>query len=161
MRRERELHERHMPGAHDSVVQPIGDREVIVRLAVGVLVVDVPRAPVRERPADAAVEDVVRAHVIRPLGDRADDAQRALAAGCVRPVQLVVADARPDALHRPPRVRAVYGDPRRRDAGRRRLRRGREGRGAGTLLNPWHALPLQAQRAPPPERPPRGYAATA
>jgi hypothetical protein len=69
---ERELDQWMVAGADDRVVRQVGDGEVVVRLAVRVLVVDVAAAPVRQAEPGAAVEDVVRADVVRRLCEATD-----------------------------------------------------------------------------------------
>jgi hypothetical protein len=107
-RRERELDQRAVARLDDRVVDLVGDGEVVEGPAGCVLVIDVARAPVRQRPPDAAVEDVVRAHVVRLLGEGADGLEMSLAGRRRRPVDLVEAETRPDAAQRSPRHAAVH-----------------------------------------------------
>ena len=119
-RGERQLHQRAVPGLHHRVIHLVGDAEVVERPPGGVLVVDVAAPPVRQRPADATVEDVVRAHVVRLLGELADGPEVALAGRGRGPVDLVVAEAGPQAAERAERRAAVDTHRGRRGTGRRR-----------------------------------------
>src|SRR5262249_3481027 len=69
---------------------------------------------------DPAVEDVVGAHVVGPLGQGADDTERARPGRRVGPVDLVVAEAGPDPPDRPAPVPGVHAN--------RRVANGRCGR---------------------------------
>src|SRR5499427_9532095 len=112
---ERELHQRPVPRPRHGVVDLVRDREVVEGPAGGVLVIDVAGAPVRQRPADPAVEDVVRANEVRLLGERRDGPEMALTGRRRRPVDLVIAKARPDAPPRTQRRAGVHAHGRRRD----------------------------------------------
>src|SRR5439155_1393072 len=83
-------------GTADRVVDLVGDAEVVEGTAGRVLVIDVTGSPVRQRPADAAVENVVRADVVGALGEGPDGPEVSFAGGPRRPVDLVEAETGPD-----------------------------------------------------------------
>src|SRR3989475_3520953 len=116
-RRGRQLHQR--PGArpHGRVVDLVGDAEVVEGTAGRVLVIDVTGSPVRQRPADAAVENVVRADVVGALGEGPDGPEVSFAGGPRRPVELLEAETGPEPAPRSPRRAAVHAHGRPGDAG--------------------------------------------
>ena len=110
-----ELDQHMVSGVDDRVVGLVGDGEVVVRVAVVVLVVDVAVAPVRDAEAAAGAEDVVRPHVVAAPRELPERLQQPLAGRGVGPVDLVVAEALPDPRQRAAVSRRRHGYPSRSD----------------------------------------------
>jgi hypothetical protein len=119
-REEPQLDHRPETRSGDRVVDLVDERPVVDRRPVGRFLVDVRRAASRLGQAVAAGQRVVITNVIRDLGQLAERPVERLAARRVGPVDLVVADAGPDAAERSPPVLAV--DPNARVHGVRRKR---------------------------------------
>ena len=127
------------PPLEVGVEDPVDDRPVVVRAALGVLGVGVRRAPLQGRRAVARGQQVVRPHEDRAAGPGAARSSRAgLAIFHISIVRLIVAEEPPGGAELARRSAGVDGD---RDRGLGRLpgpgehRDGKHDRGVAKDLN--------------------------